>query len=52
MKKVASILGVLILSVGMFSCEADNNAAETDNLYDIEATDQDHNPNNTSRDDD
>ena len=38
MKKVASILAVVILSVGMFSCEADNNAAETDNLYDTIAT--------------
>lgn len=45
MKKVTSILAVVIFSVGMFSCDSDN-TAETDNLYDnIESPDRtNHNP--------
>jgi len=33
MKKVASVLAVVVLSIGLFSCEADNNAAENDTLF-------------------
>ncbi len=36
MKKVVSILGVLVLSIGLFSCESTSTASE-DALYDVEA---------------
>lgn len=38
MKKVASILAVVVFSVGLLSCEAES-TAESDTLYDISATD-------------
>ena len=45
MKKTVSILAVLVMSIGLFSCEADNNLEETQSLYenleDTEATDGD-----------
>ncbi len=34
MKKVISILAVIVLSIGLFSCEAENNIEETEALYD------------------
>ena len=43
MKKVAGILAVLVFSIGLFSCEADS-TAETDALYDVEASDGSSNP--------
>lgn len=33
MKKVASILAVMALALGMFSCEPETTAQETDALY-------------------
>ncbi|WP_394748585.1 hypothetical protein [Spongiimicrobium salis] len=33
LKKLTSIVAVVLLSVGMFSCSEDNNTAETDALY-------------------
>lgn len=42
MKKTVSILAVLVMSIGLFSCEADNNLEETQSLYenlDTDATD-------------
>ena len=37
MKKVASILAVVVMSIGMFSCEAES-TADTDTLYtDVQA---------------
>jgi len=33
MKKVASILAIMALTLGMFSCEPENTAQETDALY-------------------
>lgn len=50
MKKVASILAVILFSVGLVSCEAES-TADTDALYDINASDGDVNPTD-SRDDD
>ncbi|MEK6154288.1 hypothetical protein WIW50_13540 [Flavobacteriaceae bacterium 3-367] len=44
MKKTVSILAVLVMSIGLFSCEADNNLEETQSLYenlDTDATDND-----------
>ncbi len=38
MKKVASILAVVVFSVGLLSCEAES-TADTDTLYDLNATD-------------
>ena len=35
MKKVASILAVVVMSIGMFSCEAENNVQDTDAVYDL-----------------
>jgi len=45
MKKVASILAVLVMTIGMVSCETDNNLEETDALYElnVDATDGDNN---------
>lgn len=40
MKKAVSIFAVLVLSIGLFSCEAES-TSETDALYDIQATDGD-----------
>ncbi len=39
MKKVISILAMIVLSIGLFSCEAENNIEETEALYDIEIVD-------------
>ena len=33
MKKVASILAIMALTLGMFSCEPEDTAQETDALY-------------------
>lgn len=33
MKKAASILAIMVLTLGMFSCEPENTAQETDALY-------------------
>ena len=33
MKKVASILAIMALTLGMFSCEPENTVQETDALY-------------------
>ena len=44
MKKVISILAMIVLSIGLFSCEAENNIEETEALYeniDFSATDDD-----------
>ncbi len=45
MKKVISILAVIVLSIGLFSCEAENNIEETEALYEnldtIKANDDD-----------
>ncbi|MFD2606692.1 hypothetical protein ACFSSG_14400 [Euzebyella marina] len=35
MKKVASIFAVVVMSIGMFSCEAENNVQDTDAVYDL-----------------
>ncbi|MFS4447162.1 hypothetical protein [Maribacter sp. 2307UL18-2] len=40
MKKVASILAVVVFSVGLLSCEAES-TAETDTLYELNASDGD-----------
>ncbi|MEL6919256.1 MAG: hypothetical protein AAFO99_16195 [Bacteroidota bacterium] len=40
MKKVASILAVVLFSMGLISCESES-TADTDALFDIEATDGD-----------
>lgn len=34
MKKVASIFAVVVMSIGMFSCEAES-SAEADAVYDV-----------------
>lgn len=43
MKKVLSVLAVVVMSVGLFSCEADSSVEETQALYEnlgeIDATD-------------
>lgn len=36
MKKVLSILAVMTLTVGLFSCEADSNIEETEALFEVE----------------
>ena len=46
MKKVMSILAMIVFSIGLVSCEADS-TADTDALYDVNATDGD----DTKRDD-
>ena len=33
LKKLTSIIAVVLLSIGMFSCSEDNSTAETDALY-------------------
>lgn len=35
MKKAVSIFAVLVMTIGMFSCEAETNLEETDAVYDI-----------------
>lgn len=40
MKKVASILAIILFSVGLVSCEAES-TADTDALYDVNASDGD-----------
>ncbi|MEO0528482.1 MAG: hypothetical protein AAFZ89_14715 [Bacteroidota bacterium] len=39
MKKVASILAVVLFSMGLISCESES-TAETDALFDIEASEE------------
>ncbi|MEE9363378.1 MAG: hypothetical protein V3U92_12340 [Cellulophaga sp.] len=39
MKKVLSVLAIVVMSLGLFSCDADNNAEETQALYENLATD-------------
>ncbi len=45
MKKVLSVFAVVVMSVGMFSCEADSSVEETqalyENLNEIDASDDD-----------
>jgi len=44
MKRVTSILAVVVLTIGLFSCEAETSTAEEDQLYqntEIQATDGD-----------
>ncbi|HMB61819.1 MAG TPA: hypothetical protein VKN36_02020 [Eudoraea sp.] len=45
MKKVLSVFAVVVMSVGMFSCQPENTVAETDALYknldNVDATDDD-----------
>ena len=36
MKKAFSILAVITLTIGLFSCEADTNIEETEALFDVE----------------
>lgn len=55
MKKIASILAVVVMSIGMFSCETENNVEETDALYEniidtSSSDDEDTNPNPDVRD--
>lgn len=38
MKKVAAVFAVVLMSLGMFSCTADN-SAQDDSLYDVQACD-------------
>ncbi len=38
MKKVASIMAVVVFSVGLLSCEAES-TADTETLYDVNASD-------------
>ena len=44
MKKVASVFAVVVMSVGMFSCEAETNLDETEAVYELnlQAGDGDH----------
>ncbi len=35
MKKAVSIFAVLVMTVGMFSCEAETNLEETDAVYEL-----------------
>ncbi|WP_339709947.1 hypothetical protein [uncultured Kriegella sp.] len=48
MKKVVSIFAVLVMSFGLFSCEEDSNAEDTQALYetlDVKAGgDEEHTP--------
>ena len=39
MKKVLSVFAVLVMSVGLFSCEAESSVEETQALYEIDAND-------------
>ncbi len=44
MKKVFSVVAVVVMSMGMFSCQPESTVAETDALYqnlDISANDDD-----------
>ncbi|QLG43819.1 hypothetical protein [Costertonia aggregata] len=36
MKKAVSILALALLSIGLFSCEAENNVDETQALYELD----------------
>lgn len=45
MRKVASILAVVVMAIGMFSCQPESSVEETQALYDIQDT-------NASDDDD
>lgn len=38
MKKVASIFAVVVMAVGMFSCQPESSVEETQALYDIQDT--------------
>lgn len=45
MKKVLSIFAVVVMSIGMFSCESETNLEETQALFEnINATDGDEVP--------
>jgi len=35
MKKAVSIFAILIMTIGMFSCEAETNLEETDAVYEL-----------------
>ncbi|PKA96586.1 hypothetical protein B0O79_0224 [Flavobacteriaceae bacterium MAR_2009_75] len=35
MKKVASIFAVVVMAIGMFSCEAETNLEETEAVYEL-----------------
>ncbi|SHI93501.1 hypothetical protein [Pseudozobellia thermophila] len=35
MKRVASIFAVVVMAIGMFSCEAETNLEETDAVYEL-----------------
>lgn len=39
MKKVLSVFAVVVMSVGLFSCEADSSVEETQALYELEEVD-------------
>ncbi|SHG25398.1 hypothetical protein SAMN04488116_0580 [Flagellimonas flava] len=51
MKKTLSILALVVMSVGLFSCEAETNVEETNALM-AEIGDQDSSTGNSSQDDD
>jgi len=45
MKKAASILAVVLMTLGMFSCQPESSVEETQALYDmqdVDANDNDH----------
>ena len=49
MKKVLSILAVITLTIGLFSCEADSNIEETEALFDVEQNASDDEETETGR---
>lgn len=51
MKKTLSILAIAVMTFGMFSCEAETDVQETENLM-AELEDQDANTGNSSSQDD
>lgn len=44
MKKAVGIFAVLVMGLGMFSCQPESSVDETQALYDTQATDGTHNP--------
>lgn len=50
MKKTLSILAIAVMTFGMFSCEAETDVQETENLM-AELEDQDANTGSSSQDD-
>ena len=48
MKKVASILAVVVMAIGMFSCQPESSVEETQALYDIQDTNANDNDSTTS----